>query len=117
MITWALATAADLDAYYGERQRPTMRALVIKVDEVPLGVIALVRPIRDQAYMISEFKPELEPYLKSMTILRAIKAAMKWAEGSPFPVMALCQDSEKLLNRLGFELSDDKENVWRFSPH
>jgi hypothetical protein len=111
-VTYGPATAADLDAYYGGRNRQTLRAIVVKLDDVPMGVIALVRE-RDRYLMISESKPELEPHLKSMAALRAIKAAMAWVRETKVPVFAVCQDSERLLERLGFVHVQDGVYQWR----
>lgn len=100
-VTFCPATASDLDAFYGGRNRQTMRAIIVKLDDVPAGVIGLAKA-KDRLLMISEYKPELQPYLKSMGALRAIKESMRWAAESKLPVFAVCQDSERLLERLGF---------------
>lgn len=111
-VTFGPATAPDLDAYYGGRNRQTMRAIVVKLDDSPAGVIGLAKA-RDRLLMFSEYKPELAPYLKSMGALRAIKEAMRWASESKLPVFAVCQDSERLLERLGFVHVQDGVYRWR----
>lgn len=52
----------------------------------------------------SDVKPNLEPHLKSITVWRAITAAMDYVRAYRGPVMATAEDSEGciLLHRLGF---------------
>ena len=101
MISYRFATAADIDAYYGERPDQTIKALVVLMDEVPMGIVGLELQ-RDRAVAFSEFNPELEPHLKSMPVLRAIKAAQALYRASPVPVIVQNTSNPKLLERLGF---------------
>jgi hypothetical protein len=110
-ITWSTATAAEVDELYSGRPRETLRALVIRVDGKPAGIIGLAQePDRFRAF--SEYTPELCPHLKRMPVLRAIKAFMAWVEASKVPVYAISEGTG-LLERLGF-VSDDGE-VFRWA--
>ena len=111
MITYQYATASDIDAYYGERPRPTMRAIAISLNGVPAAIIGLYFA-GDRLMAFSEFKPELEPHLKSMTVLRAIKAAQRMFEQSKRPVYAVGDECSRILDRLGFKHIDDGVYRW-----
>lgn len=111
MITWNPATTADIDAYYGERPRPTMRAIVIHLNEVPVAIIGLYFDA-GRMMAFSEYKPELEPYLKSMTILRAIKAAQQLFAQSKRPIYAVREECTSILERVGFRHLDDGVYQW-----
>lgn len=110
-ITWGPASAAEVDEFYSHRPRETLRALVIRVDGKPAGIVGLAQePDRLRAF--SEYTDELCPHLKRMSVLRAIKAFMKWVEESKVPVYAISEGTG-LLERLGF-VSDDGE-VFRWA--
>jgi hypothetical protein len=98
-----LATAADIEAFYGHPWPTTLRAVVLVLEEKPVAVIGLSREGAAQK-LFSDTKPEIEPYLaaKSMTVLRALKRVMGWVEASRLPVLAVA-DNPPLLERLGFE--------------
>jgi hypothetical protein len=99
------ATQDDIAAYFGEPQRVTVKAIVATLDGVPAGVIGIARQGKT-ARLFSEFRPEVRPYLKSMTALRAIKAMSESVKQSRLPVYAMVQedepDSPRILERLGF---------------
>lgn len=101
MIRWRYATAADVDRYYGERPRQTMRAIVVLLDDEPVGIVGLANE-GDRLVAFSEYKPELEPHLKSMTVLRVVKAAQKMILTASLPVIVCETTNPKLLERLGF---------------
>lgn len=101
MISYRFATAADIDAYYGERPEQTIRAIVVLLDDVPMGVVGLELQ-RDRAVAFSEYKPEFEPHLKSIVVARAIKAAQKLFRASRVPVIVQNTSNPELLERLGF---------------
>jgi hypothetical protein len=110
MLTWGYATAADIDAYYGDRPRETMRAVVIRMDGVAVGVIGLAKEVdRDRAF--SECKPVLCAHLRSIVVLRAIKAFMKLVEASRIPVYAISEGTG-VLDRLGFRHVDGDVYEW-----
>lgn len=109
-ITWGVASAADVDALYAGRPRETLRALVIRVDGEPAGIIGLAQePDRFRAF--SEVRDALCPHLTRMPVLRAIKAFMKWVETSRVPVYALSEGTG-LLERLGFVRTQGEEFRW-----
>ncbi len=83
-----------------------MRALVIHLNDKPVGILGIAKDAEvDVAF--TEYKPALEPYLKSITVLRAGMQLLKWCRASRIPVLA---HSGGLLNleRVGFaRLSGD----------
>lgn len=101
MITYRLASAADVDRYYGERPSSTIRAVMIFLDEEPVGIAGLSRA-GDRFVAFSEFKPELKPHLKSMPVLRAVKAAQRMIHEAPLPVIVQDSENPELMIRLGF---------------
>lgn len=110
MITWDTASSRDIDAFYQHRPRETLRAIAIRLNGEPVAIIGLAKePDRDRAF--SEYKPALCPYLKSMTVLRAIKAFMRWVEASRVPVYAVSEGTG-LLERLGFQDIGEGVFVW-----
>lgn len=110
-IAWRYAVAADITAYFGAPRLETCRAVVVTIDEKPAGFIALVSG--GGCWTIqSEHKPELEPYLRSMPALRAIKAAMRWVKSSSKPVYAIRDEGTDALLRLGFECIDGDVYQW-----
>ena len=112
MITFSGAVQADIDEYYGERPHQSMRAIVIKLDGVSAGIIGLSFE-RDHFKAFSEYKPALEPYLKSMTALRAIKAAQRMFTVSKRPILAVREGCAEILERVGFEALDEDTYLWR----
>ena len=101
MIEWRFATAADIDTYYGERPEVTVRAVVALLDGVPMAIAGL--ELRgDRAIAFSEFKPEFEPHLKDITVLRAVKAAQRMFRESRLPVIVCTTSNPPLMERLGF---------------
>lgn len=113
MITWRPASGADVDRYYGERPHASMRAIAILMDGEPAAIIGLAFDgARGLAF--SEYKPQLEPHLKSMPVLRAIKAAQRMFAASRRPVFAVRESCNGLLERLGFASVPDNEEVYRW---
>lgn len=111
MITWNYATTVDIDAYYGERPRATMRAIAIHLDGITVAIIGLYFDA-GRMMAFSEYKPELEPYLKSMAILRAIKAAQQLFAQSKRPVYAVREECTNILERVGFKHEADGVYKW-----
>lgn len=111
MITWRLASAADIESYYGGRPQESMRAIVILLDGVHAGIIGLAYE-RDRMRAFSESKPELDPFLKSMPVLRAIKAAQKMFSESKRPVFAVQESCTGILERLGFVQVEGEVYRW-----
>lgn len=85
--------------------------MVILVDDEPAAVIGLAyRP--DCATAFSDSKPEIDPYRKSMTVLRAIKKVMQMVKDSKRTVYALRQEETDTIVRLGFEHVQDEVYKW-----
>ena len=112
MITARLATAADIDAYYGTRLHESLRAYVIFMNGEPMALIGIARH-KTYSRMFSEFKPEFREHLQCVTILRTIKKAMQFVKESRVPVIAVAQSDEptsrSILKRLGFR-------YWKSTP-
>ncbi len=97
------ATARDIVEFYGELPSGTMRAMVAVMDDEVVGVIGIVR---EQLWgkFFSDSKPKLQPHLKSITIMRAIKRSLKFCDDYRGRVLAVAKDAEscRLMHRLGF---------------
>lgn len=80
-----------------------MRANVAVMDGEVMGVIGISRH-PEIGVFFSEFKPALQPYLKSITIMRAIKDALTMVREYRGPVLTIADDAEscRILHRLGF---------------
>jgi hypothetical protein len=111
-LTWASASASDIDVFYGERPKQTMKAIAIKQGDRPLAIIGMVM---DKQIMraFSEYVPEFEPHLRSMTVLRAIKAAQRMFDASARPVIAVKGSDSGILERIGFVPMDEEVFKWR----
>lgn len=111
------ATSADIKRYYGKPQRMTLQAVVVVERDEPIGIIGLARQ-GHVARFFSEFQEELRPYLKTIPVLRAIKAAMEFVKDARVPVYALAQCDEEtshaILRRLGFvqDASNPEVYTW-----
>lgn len=101
MIQYRYATAADIDRYYGARPEQTLKAIVILKDDEPMAVVGLANE-GDRLVAFSEFKDEFEPHLKSITVLRAIKAAQAMFHDASLPVIVVKTTNPRLIERLGF---------------
>lgn len=112
MITWGYASAADIETFFGKPMKETMRAIVISVDGRPSGVIGMAFE-GDRMRAFSECREELAPYLKSMPVLRAIKAAQAMFASSVKPVIAVREGCSGILERLGFVQVDEELYLWR----
>ena len=80
-----------------------MRVIVAEMDGEIVGVIGVVREL-DLGKLFCDFKPKLQPYLRSITIMRAVKAAMRFADEYRGPIVAVAEHAEgcRILNRLGW---------------
>lgn len=112
MIAWRFASGADLERFYGERPAQTAKAIVIALDEEPVGLLGLVW-CGNHELAFSEMKPALIPHLKSMPVLRAIKAVQRMFADSVLPVLAIKTTDSEILLRLGFVPTQDSE-VYRW---
>ena len=102
-ITTRVATMQDVLDYYGEPPAGTMRAIVADMDGEIVGMIGIIRE-RQWGKYFSDTKPKLQPFLKSITIMRAVKKSLKFCDEYRGPVMAVADDAEscRIMNRLGF---------------
>ncbi len=68
-----------------------------------VGVIGVVRE-RDIGKMFCDFTEKLQPHLGSITIMRAVKASMRFADEYNGPIVAMAGHAEgcRMLNRLGW---------------
>lgn len=112
MISFRYATSADIDRFYGERPRPTMRAVVAMMDGEPMGVIGLAKR-GEVLHAFSEYKPQIATHLKCMTVLRMIKFAVRMFEEAKLPIYAMAESDNGLLERLGFERVREDLYRWR----
>lgn len=101
MIAWRYASTADVEKYYGELPPQTIRAVVVLLDDEPVGIAGLSYD-GDRYTAFSEYKPELEPHLKSMTVLRAVKAVQRMVKTANLPVIVVNSSNPGLLERIGF---------------
>lgn len=103
-------------AYYGAPSDLSMRADVAILNGEVVGVIGVARE-REYGRFFSDISPKLRPHLRSITILRAIKAAMRFVEGYGGPVLAEAEHDEgrRILGRLGFEHVDGEFYIWQNS--
>lgn len=89
----------------------TTRAVVILLDDEPVGVIGVAMGI-DCATLYSDAKPELEPHVKRFEVLRAIQLAMTLVKRCGRDVYAIRQDGTDILPRLGFRHLEGDVYVW-----
>lgn len=110
-LTWGYATGSDIDAFYGERPRESLRAVCVRMDDRPVVIIGLAKePERDRLF--SEYKPEMASHLGRITVLRALKCVMGWIESSKVPVYAISEGTG-ILEKLGFEQVVGDVYTWR----
>ena len=110
-LEWSIASAKDIDDFYGERPRETLKAIVIKLNGSPAAIIGLATE-RVRARAFSEYTPALQPYLKSITVMRAVKAAQQMFADSRKPVFAVREGCSDFLERLGFVQVDGEVYSW-----
>jgi hypothetical protein len=84
--------------------RGTLKAFVITMDGVPHGFIGIVRE-NGIGKFFTDNSDELQPYLKSITIMRALKASLDWCREYRGPVIAIATTAQSCMTmqRLGFE--------------
>lgn len=111
-LTAQYATPELLERFYGVLPRQTLRAVVVLEDGEPRFVAGVYRlGVADVA-----FTDAREGFnLKRMTVLRAIKRAMRFVTESAAkarPVYALCDGASPLLEQLGFEWHHGELYQW-----
>jgi len=82
----------------------TVRAYVLLLDDVPHGFIGIVRE-NGVGKFFTDHSDKLTPYLKSITIMRALKKSLDWCREYRGPVVAIATTTQSCvtMNRLGFE--------------
>jgi hypothetical protein len=108
-LSYRAATARDVEEFYGRRTAETLRVVVVLLGERPVGIIGLARDGYSTRFF-SEYKPELEPHLSSVTVWRAIKAALKFVDECRSPVYVVSSDA-RMMRRIGFQ--EVIEGLWR----
>jgi len=90
-----------------------MRANIAIMDGEIRGVVGVVRERACGKYFC-DISPELQPYLRSITIMRAIKDSLRFCDDYRGPLVAIADDAEscRLLNRLGFTHIDGRLYGW-----
>jgi hypothetical protein len=90
-----------------------MRAVVVKIDGEPVGVVGLAREFGITRFF-SEYKPDIEPYLSHVTSWRAVATVLGWIKASEVPIYSVAEHDEgaRLLGRLGF--THLIEDIWLF---
>ena len=106
------ATAEDIRCYYGSVPG-TMRAMVAEMDGELVGLIGVIRATTHGRFFC-DFKPELQPYLQSIKIMRAVKAAHRFCDEYRGPIVAVAEHAEgcRILNRLGWTHLDGVLYAW-----
>lgn len=96
-------TAEDVIEFFGRPQRGTLQAISAVMDGRVVGIVGVSREGEIGKYFC-DFKPELRPYLKSIVIMRAVKASMEIVRNYRGPVFSVAEHAEgcRILNRLGF---------------
>ena len=97
------ARSDDIIEYFGAPQRGTIQAYVAEMDGRIVGILGIVRAHGYGRYFC-DLKPKLQPYLRSITIMRAIKQSMDLVHQYRGPLISVAEHAEgcRLLNRLGF---------------
>ncbi len=113
-LSYRYATADDLKRFYGHPPEQTLQAVVILLGDDPVAVIGLAYG-KDCATMFSDTKPQILPFIKKMTVLRAIKFAMNLADACGRDVYAIRKEGTDILPRIGFQHFDGDTYKWPFS--
>jgi len=90
-----------------------MRANIAIMDGEIVAVVGVVRE-RNCGKYFCDIKPELQPYLRSITIMRAVWDSLRFLDQYRGPVVAIAEHAEscRLLNRLGFTHIDGALYGW-----
>ncbi len=102
-LTWRATTAQDIIDFYGEPFKFTLKANTVLMDGSVVGVVGVARH-PEWGVFFTDYKPELEPHLSSVTVWRAVKDAMTFVRKYRGPVMSIADHVEGCMNlhRLGF---------------
>lgn len=112
VLTSEPASAAALVEFYGELPAVTTKSWVVKMDGRTVGVVGAAIE-SGHATLFSDVAPDLEPHLRSMTVLRAVRAGINIAKATGLPVLAYIEQEggAKILEREGFV--DHDEPGWK----
>ena len=93
--------------------RGTVRAFAVTMDGAPQGFIGIVRENGIGKYF-TDYSDKLQPHLKSITIMRALKKSLDWCREYRGPVIAIAETAQgcMTLNRLGFEHLEGNYYGW-----
>lgn len=82
----------------------TLKAYALLLDGEVHGFIGIVRE-NGVGKFFTEHTDELQPYIKSITIMRALKKSLDWCREYRGPVIAIATTVQSCItmNRLGFE--------------
>jgi hypothetical protein len=113
-LTFGLASQADVVEFYGRLPAETLRVIAVRLGGRTVGLIGIARNAMFRRFF-SEYKPELEPLIKSMTVLRAIKAAMQIVRQQRGTIWSVAEHEKgaQVLERLGFEQFEGEVYAWR----
>lgn len=98
-VTFRQATAADLEAYYGEAPARTMKAWVAVVDERPIGIAGLIYRGAQPWYLFSDVKPAMLRHRKA--IVAGGRMVLRMLRGVPAVALTDNPKSAKLLRLMG----------------
>lgn len=112
MLTYGPATSGDISQFYGKIDK-TIKAVCVWRNDVPMLIVGL-SITKGVATFFSEHKMS-ETELKSVTVWRAVKAAMALVDASKRPVISIAESvcGHKNLQRLGFEYVSMGVYKWR----
>jgi hypothetical protein len=112
-ITWRRANEQDVIDFYGEPSRRSLKANAIELDGQVVGMIGVVRH-PEWGMFFTDYKPQLQPYLSSVTVWRAIKDGVAMIEQYKGPVLSVAEHVDGCinLNRLGFSHMQGAWYAW-----
>lgn len=110
MITVRPATAADVEAFLGGRQRQTIIGFVAESEGEVISLGGFARePYGYRAFW--NIKPGHEAEMRRMAVLRALKRGMAIAAEKDVTILAV-GDNPALLKRLGFSNLQEDYYLW-----
>jgi hypothetical protein len=87
-----------------------MRAVVLLLDGEPAGIVGIAAEGPYQK-LFSDVRPDMEPHLRRMAMMRALKRVQDWVRASPQQVFSE-STNRALLERLGFEQIEEGIFIW-----
>lgn len=112
-LRWA--TPEDIDAFYGKRPPQTVRAMILEIDGVVVGIGGLTSE-PGQAVAFIDLKPEAKQHKKAL--VRALRTGYdKLMRDNKLPIIAVADPNEPtaegLLKHFGFEHMENGVFKWR----